>query len=158
MSKPVHIRPLAPDDYAAVGRIFFCAVHEGTRASYSYPQRLAWGGESVDLDRWKARVADLHGFVAEIDGEPVGVLTVNPSGYVELAYVLPSATRMGVGRRLLDAAERWARDQGAERLTTEASLVAQPFFSKNGWLVVEKEHVERRGVMLARYKMQKDLA
>jgi putative acetyltransferase len=65
--------------------------------------------------------------------------------------------RKGVGRALLNAAERWARDIGAARLTTEASLIAHPFFMKSGWLVVEEEHVERKGVILTRYKMQKEL-
>jgi len=152
------IRPLAADDYRAVGRIFFCAVHEGTRSAYTYVQRLAWGGETIDLDRWKARVEASSGFIAEVDGEPVGVLTIDLTGYVELAYVLPTATKRGVGTALLGSAERWAQDKGATRLTTEASLIARPFFLKNGWLVMEEERVERKGVLLTRFKMQKDLS
>lgn len=158
MNTQIHIRPLAPEDYAAVGRIFFCAVHEGTRAAYSYQQRLAWGGDAIDLDRWKARVEALGGFVAETDGEPIGFITIDRTGYVDLAFVLPSASGRGVGRTLLNAAEDWAKDNGATQLTTEASLVAHPFFLKRGWVVVEEEHVERKGVVLNRYKMQKDLA
>ncbi len=157
MSMHVDIRPLAADDYRAVGRIFFCAVHEGARSAYNHVQRLAWGGETIDLERWKARVAALSGFVAEVDGEPVGVITIDLTGYVELAYVLPSATKRGVGTALLSSVERWAKDNGATRLTTEASLIARPFFLKNGWLVLEEERVERKGVLLTRFKMQKDL-
>lgn len=153
----VDIRPLTTDDYRAVGRIFFCAVHEGTRSAYNYVQRLAWGGETIDLDRWKARVDAFSGFVAEIDSETVGVITIDLTGYVELAYVLPSATKRGVGTALLSSAELWAKDNGATRLTTEASLIARPFFLKNGWLVIEEEHVDRKGVILTRYKMEKDL-
>lgn len=157
MSTQIHIRPLAPEDYSAVGRIFFCAVHEGTRTAYSYQQRLAWGGDAIDLDRWKARVKALGGFVAETDGEPIGFITIDRTGYVDLAFVLPSASGRGVGRTLLNAAEDWAKDNGATQLTTEASLVAHPFFLKRGWVVVEEEHVERKGVILKRYKMQKNL-
>jgi putative acetyltransferase len=157
MTMHVDIRPLVADDYRAVGRIFFCAVHEGTRSAYTYVQRLAWGGETIDLDRWKARVKTLSGFVAEADSEPVGVITIDQTGYVALAYVLPSATQQGVGTALLSAAERWAKDKGATRLATEASLIARPFFLKNGWLVLEEEHVERNNVILTRFKMHKDL-
>jgi putative acetyltransferase len=157
MSTPTDIRPLVPEDYAAVGRIFFCAVHEGTRGAYSYEERLAWGGETIDLDRWKTRVETLNGFIAETAREPVGCMTIDPTGYVELAYVLPSATGRGVGRALLNAAERWAKDKGATRLTTEASLVARPFFLNCGWSVVDEERVVRKGVMLRRFRMQKDL-
>ena len=83
MSKHVNIRPLIAEDYRAVGRIYFCAIHEGTGSAYSYQQRLAWGGETIDLDRWKTRVQALTGFVAEDSGEPVGFITIDLSGYVD---------------------------------------------------------------------------
>ena len=157
MIKHVDIRPLAADDYRTVGRIYFCAVHEGTRSAYSYQQRLAWGGDTIDLDGWKMRVEALTGFVAEHDGEPLGFITIDQTGYVQFAFVLPSATGTGVGKALLNAAEQWAKEHGATQLTTEASLVARPFFLKSGWLVIEEEHVERKGVILMRSKMQKGL-
>ena len=158
MNAQIHIRPLMTEDYSAVGRIFFCAVHEGTRTAYSYQQRLAWGGDAIDLDSWKSRVEALDGFVAESDGEPIGFITIDRTGYVDMAFVLPSASGKGVGRTLLKAAEDWAKDNGATHLITEASLAAHPFFLKRGWLAVEEEHVERKGVVLKRYKMRKDLA
>lgn len=155
MNTPLHIRPLARDDYRAVGRIFFYAIHEGTKGIYSDQQRLAWGGETIELDRWKARLDHLNGFIAEINHEPVGFFTIDREGYLDLAFVLPSVARMGVGQALLKNVEQWAKDNGATQLTTDASLVAWPFFLKNGWHVTNEEHVERNGVTLTRYKMHK---
>ena len=88
--------------------------------------------------------------------EPIWFMTIDQTGYVELAFVLPSVARRSVGRALLNAAEQWVADHGATRLTAEASLVAHPFFLKGGWIAVEDEHVERKGVVLKRYRMQKD--
>lgn len=155
MSEQIKIRTLSPEDYRAVGRIYFCAVHEGARSAYSYEQRLAWGGETIDLDQWKKRVEALTGFVTERDNEPVGFITIDQTGHIDLAFVLPSATRRGVGRALLNAAERWASANGATRFATEASLVARPFFEKNGWSVLEEESVSCNGVILSRFRMQK---
>lgn len=157
MRQPVTIRPLRAEDYPALGRIFFCAVHEGTRSAYDQNQRLAWGGETIDLDRWKARVRDLTGFVAEDLGEPVGFMTIDQSGYIDLAFVLPSASGKGVGGRLLQSVELWAKDHGVAQLTVAASLIAHPFFLKNGWQVEEQEQVTRKGQILSRYRMRKDL-
>lgn len=157
MRLPILIRPLTPEDAGATGRIFFCAVHEGTCSAYDERQRCAWAGETFDPDRWRVRVQGLTGFVAEADGEPIGFMTIDRSGYVDLAFVRPSASRKGVGRALLQAAEDWAKAQGAVRMTTEASLIAGPFFQQSGWQVIEREEVERGGVMLARYRMQKHL-
>jgi putative acetyltransferase len=158
MRRQVEVRPLSVDDFRAVGRIFFCAVHEGTRGAYTHEQRLAWGGETIDLARWKKRLETLSGFVAVDEGEPVGFIAIDEAGYVDLAYVLPSATGRGAGRALLNAAEQWASAHGATELSTAASLVARPFFERNGWSVLEEEQVERAGVFLTRFRMQKVLA
>ena len=151
------IRPLVPGDYSHAGRIFFCAVHEGTRTVYSLRQRLAWAGESIDLAWWRARMAGMQGFVAEAEGEPVGFMTIDAAGYVDLAFVLPSCARRGVGARLLGAVEDWARARGVARLTTHASLAATPFFARHGWAVLAREQVRREGVALDRHHMEKRL-
>src|SRR5690606_35721873 len=77
-----HIRPLLPEDFPHAGRIFFCAVHEGTRNVYSPEQRLAWGGATIDLGRWRERIRGIAGFVAEVAGEPVGFMTLDGDGHV----------------------------------------------------------------------------
>lgn len=157
MDRNLRIRPLAADDYKAAGRIFFCAVHEGTISAYSYEQRLAWGGETIDLQRWKTAIETTSGFMAEDDGEPAGFITIDTTGYIDLMFVLPSAAGKGTGRALLHSAEKWAKANGVPRLSTKASIVARPFFEKDGWLVLEEEHASRHGVLLTRYKMQKNL-
>ena len=151
----IEIRHIRPEDYFSVSRIFFCAVHEGTNHAYSLAERRAWGGDTIDLLRWKERLITLTGFIAEVDGEPVGFITVDPMGYIDLAFVLPSAAGKGAGSALLERAEHLAFTQGATCLTTAASLAARPFFEKHGWAVLEEGQVERGGVTLKRYQMQK---
>lgn len=153
----IGIRQLAQDDYATAARIFFCAVHEGTRSAYTYPQRLAWAGQTIDLDRWQTRINALTGFVAEQGGESVGFMTIDKTGYIDLAFVLPSAMGKGVGKALLAKVEAWAKENGALHLTTAASLVARPFFLKCGWQVLAAEQVQREGVTLDRFRMAKEI-
>ena len=153
----IKTRHISPEDYVDVGRIFFCAVHEGTNHVYSLAQRTAWGGLTIDRPRWKERLTTLTGFVAEVDGESVGFITVDPTGYIELAFVLPSAAGKGVGSALLARAEHLAFVQGATVLATAASLAASHFFEKHGWGVLKEEQVERGGVIFKRYQMQKHL-
>ena len=153
----ISIRPLSGDDYAAAARIFFCAVHEGTRSAYTYPQRLVWGGQAIDLDHWRARISKVTGFVADHADEPVGFMTIDRSGYVDLAFVMPSAMGQGVGKALLAAVEGWAKENGARQLSTAASLVARPFFLNCGWQVLEEEQVQREGITLNRFRMGKEI-
>ena len=45
-----------------------------------------------------------------------------PAPYVESWYVEPDARAQGVGRRLMEAAERWARERGYTELASDAEL------------------------------------
>ncbi len=155
--EPLTIRPLREDDAPHAARIFFCAVHEGTRAHYSFAQRMAWGRDRVDPEAWRQRLAGMTGFVAERKGEPVGFMTIDATGYIDLAFVLPSAAGTGVGWQLYRAVERKARDLGASVLTTEASKVARPFFERQGWSVVAEQTVHKQGVGLTNCRMEKVL-
>ncbi|MET8869934.1 GNAT family N-acetyltransferase [Nonomuraea sp. NPDC004580] len=68
-------------------------------------------------------------FVAVAGVEVVGVVSVNtqdhftgtPEAYVGELAVAAHAARMGVGRRLVAAAEEWARGQGVRHLSLETA-------------------------------------
>ncbi len=45
-----------------------------------------------------------------------------PVGYIEGWYVDPAMRRCGVGRRLVDAAEAWARSKGCRQMASDAEL------------------------------------
>lgn len=158
MSEDLQLRPLVTADAPDVARIFFCAVHEGTRHVYTARQRRAWGGDAVDPESWRTRLTDTQGFVATLGDEPVGFMTYDATGHLDLAFVLPSMTRRGIGRSLLHAVEFAVREAGARQLTTEASLAARGFFARHGWDVEAEETVERGGVGLRRFRMRKTLA
>ena len=130
-------------------------MQKGTRLHYSLAQRLAWGRDSVSPDALRERLEGLVSFVAELDEKPVGFMTIDATGYIDLAFVLPSAVGKSVGWKLYEAVETRARELGAVMLTTEASKVARPFFERQGWIVVEKQTVYRQGVDLVNYKMRK---
>jgi len=151
------IKSLTPDDAGAVARIFHSAVHEGTGEHYTQAQRLAWGGEDVDPEGWQHRLAGLTGFVAELEGQPVGFMTIEASGYIDLAFVHPKAAGKGVGHRLYQAVEAQAHEWGATSLSTNASKAARGFFERQGWQVVAEQTAERQGVELTNYKMLKAL-
>ncbi|MGW3351985.1 GNAT family N-acetyltransferase [Nonomuraea rubra] len=83
-------------------------------------------------------------FVAAAGGEVVGVVSVNThrhftgpvEAYVGELVVAPRAVRTGLGRRLLGAAEDWARRQGVRHLTLETAAgntTARRFYAAVGY-------------------------
>jgi len=82
---------------------------------------------SDSLLLWKVFVAErpdegLCGFVeASIRPHVDGCFT-RPVGYVEGWYVDPDVRRQGIGRKLVEAAERWATIQGCKEMASDAHL------------------------------------
>jgi putative acetyltransferase len=151
------IRPICDTDGEIAASIFFDAVHAGTREYYTHEQREAWGGTAPDPAAWDDRLRGMDGFVAELDGSPVGFMTIDRGGYIDLAFVMPSVAGTGVGWQLYGAVERSAREFGATRLTTQASRKARPFFERQGWTVEREQTAVRRGVELTNFRMWKQL-
>ncbi|MEN3950977.1 GNAT family N-acetyltransferase [Iodidimonas sp. SYSU 1G8] len=154
----VTIRPLRAEDGEIAGEIFFDAVHHGTGEHYTHEQRTAWAGASPNPSGWRNRLVDVDGFMAELNGTPAGFMTIDASGYIDLAFVRPGALGMGVGWLLYRAIEARAEQLGVACLTTEASRKARPFFERQGWTVEREQRVVKRGVSLTNFRMTKWLS
>lgn len=154
---PVTIRRYRDGEAPALHRIFYKAVRHGTAAFYSDAQRRAWAPSSRMPERWNARLVEQFTLVATVEGRIVGFMSLADHGYLDLAFVLPDHKSSGVGSRLYTEIESEARHQKLHFLTTEASHAARPFFLRHGWQDVEKQTVERHGVALENFRMEKAL-
>lgn len=151
------LRSLLPGDSAAAAKIFFDAVHIGTAAYYDEEQREAWGGIAPDPIAWAASLSRLSGFVAEVEGVPIGFITFGTDDFIHHAFVRTDHSGRGVGWRLHNAVENSVLAAGGSRLTTNASKKARPFFERQGWIVELEQTVVRNGVELNNFRMSKVL-
>ena len=128
---PVRIRPAAPRDQGALGALKL-------RAS------LAWGDHLEALESMPdARTVPAEHlpfvFLAEDDGRILGFATVlaGPGSRAELEdlFVEPELWRRGVGRQLIQEAERRARALGASSLHLIAGR-ARAFYAACGFEVI----------------------
>lgn len=125
----VAVREAASEDAKAATEIAFRA-----KASWGYPRE--W------LAEWKPKLTfspdylSWHdGFVAEVDGEPVGIAVLIRTGDTfELGHlwVAPEAQGQGAGRKLLEAVRVRAFERGAEWLRIEADPNAVLFYERMG--------------------------
>jgi len=114
----VDVRVVGADEWPLWRDVRLAAL---TRSPEAFRSRLAdWahGGER----QWRERLTlpGAHNLVAERDGAPVGLARGVPAGdgVVELhsVWVHPDARGCGVGARLVEAVETWARGRGARTL------------------------------------------
>ena len=154
----VEIRPYRPEDLAAVSRVFYDAVHIGAARAYSDKERWAWAPHLPLAERWGPRLLRQAVLVAWRD-RPVGFFAFRlEDGYIDLAYVDPKVQGQGAAYAIYSQVEDQVRRAGAQGMTTEASLVARPFFERQGWVVTKAQIVEQRGAELRNFKMLKDLS
>ncbi len=97
--------------------------------------------------------------IAELDGEPVGLgALVVENSELRACYVVPEASRKGVGTALVAEIERIAQENGLERLELLASVNAESFYAFLGYETHGRtEHVLRTGHPMAAVKMAKML-
>ena len=143
-------------DYDALGQVMFRSIHEGT-SPYIQAERAAWLPRANAGATWAQRLDRQHIVLAETEAAIIGFLTVEAEGDIDLAFILPEARGQGVFRGLLGRITDHARSTGVTRLTTHASLMAQPAFARHGFAITLHETVRRNGECLRRAAMVKNL-
>ena len=126
----------SPDDAAPTHAVYRSAILRTASADDEPSQIAAWAGdEHPDLERWDARRAAAHTFVAIVDGKVVGFVDLLDDGLVGMLFVHPEVGRRGVARRLVDTVKQEARSAGLSTLHTHASRTARPAFERLGFRV-----------------------
>ena len=96
-----------------------------------------WGAEMVVSRGRVYRLSDLPGFVAEIDGESVGLATYYVEGYAcELMSINSWRENLGIGAALIDAVKEAARQADCDKLwviTTNDNTGALRFYQRRGF-------------------------
>jgi putative acetyltransferase len=149
----VEVRAYRPDDATRLYAIFIESIRVGAANHYTHAQRLAWAPEPDMRAGWPDQLAALETWVAQVDDDIAGFMGATPQGYIDLAFVRPRWMGRGVAQALYDCIFERARGRGLTRLTTHASLLAQPFFARQGWQVDTPETVDRNGEALKRFAM-----
>ncbi len=156
MTTQFAIRRAGVEDYDAIADVMFDAVRHG-RSNYSEEQRQAWVPHCRSGSAWIERLDSQSIFAADFSGQINGFMSLAKNGYIDFAYIRPSAQGTGMFRRLYQAIEHLAMQTGEPRLWVHASLMAQPAFTAVGFQITRNETVEIGGHLLQRFEMEKQL-
>lgn len=155
----VRLRDAVPGDGAALSALYAAAVRGQGAQSYNPAQIEAWAGLTPTGENLEARLADgrIRLVAMDADGRPLGFVDLESDGHIDLLYVAPDAGGRGLGRALLEAAERQARDAGLVRLYAEASERARATFEAAGFGVTARRDFEVAGVPIHNWAVEKAL-
>jgi GNAT superfamily N-acetyltransferase len=151
----VRVREAAPRDLEAVTELRLALLREHPQHPIYGRLRSDAGERARALFATQLRSTTEVILLAELDGDPVGVLRCVESigsplleparyAYVSSTYVRPAVRRRGVLRALLRAADRWARARGLDQMrlhNVAGSESAEGAWSSLGFAVVEQVRV-----------------
>ncbi len=143
----------------AMAEVFYRAVREGAKGAYTEAQLEAWAPQvEPNWDR-PDKLLDQWAWVAEEDdGRLLGIMSLEPGGYLDMAFVIPEAMGGDVAPALHAALIARAREAGLTRLTVRASILARRFFLKQGWQVDALRMHPAAGEVYETYLMSLDLS
>ena len=144
-------------DLEAVLKLFYDNIHTVCVNDYTLEQLDAWAPKEPDVYRWQASLNRNHTLVVENESQIIGFGDVGETGYLDRLYVHPDYLHQGIASLIVEQLEKYAKAKGIGFMNTAASVTSQRFFEKQGYVVLQEQIVERRGVRLRRYLMEKKL-
>ena len=146
------VRRYQPCDCKEITELFYDTVHTVNSKDYTKEQLFAWATGNVDMEQWNRSLQEHFSLIAVEDKIIVGFGDIDSTGYLDRLYIHKDYQGQGVATAICDKLEQTV--QG--KIVTHASITAKPFFEKRGYIVVIEQQVERQGIFLTNYIMEKN--
>lgn len=166
----VRMRPYEQRDAGITQGVFRESVLELAALDYEEDQRAVWAKRAdMSIAEWHAQRSATHTYVAVMSYQAVGFCDVDNHGYIDMLFVAPPASRMGIGTALLNTVEQHYRRAHVAQsnahshptapltMTAHVSLTAQRVFERQGFVVTEHRRVVIDGVNFHNLLMVKQL-
>lgn len=135
-----------------LSELFYNTVHSINAKDYTEEQLNVWATGSVDLEKWNQSLLSHFSVVAVEDEIIVGFGDIDTTGYLDRLFVHKDYQYQGIATAICDKLECIF---DVDKITTHASITAKPFFEKRGYKVIKKQNVEKNGVLLQNFVMEK---
>lgn len=146
------IREYCPSDCETLAELFYHTVHAVNIKDYTKEQLDVWATGIIDLEKWNQSFEEHYSLVALDDEVTVGFGDINKTGYLDRLFVHADYQRKGIAAALCNQLEQAV--QGS--IVTHASITARPFFEKRGYRVIKEQQIERQGIFLTNFIMEKE--
>ncbi|MBN1038866.1 GNAT family N-acetyltransferase [Clostridium botulinum] len=146
------IREYTSADCNSLAELFYNTVHSINEKDYSEEQLNVWATGRVNFEAWNRSFLEHFTVVVVDDDVIVGFGDIDKTGYLDRLFVHKNYQKRGIAKAICDELEKKVN---TERFITHASITARPFFEKRGYRVLKEQQVEREGIILLNYVMEK---
>ena len=146
------VRPYQAEDIDDIVQLFYDTVHTINARDYTQQQLDVWATGEVDRAGWNESFLSHTTAVALVNNRIVGFGDMNANGYLDRLYVHKNFQRIGIASAIC----QWLEDKiRSNQYVTHASITARPFFEAIGYIVIKQQQVERQGVFMTNFVMEK---
>ena len=158
MKMDFKIRIAQQSDSAELRDLYKNTVLVVNRRDYSQDEVEDWASCGDDLSNIEEMIKT-HYFIVAVNqlSQIVGFSSITPQGYLHSMFIHADFQGKGIATMLLEEIERYAIEQGMERITSEVSLTARPFFERQGYTVEKEQKRQANKLSLTNFWMQKTL-
>ena len=146
------IRKYQSTDCNEIVELFYNTIHTINAKDYTKKQLNAWAPSKVNLERWDQSLREHYSVVVVENEIIVGFGDIDKSGYLDRLFVHKDYQGRGIATSICDKLEQVV--QG--KIFTHASITAKSFFENRGYKVIKEQLVERYGVELTNFVMEKN--
>ncbi|MFD2555124.1 GNAT family N-acetyltransferase [Sphingobacterium tabacisoli] len=150
----MEIRKYRSSDIKEIAELFYETVHTINKKDYSEEQLSVWATGNIDMEKWDISFQSNQTFVALENDVIVGFGDIEATGYLDRLYVHKDFQGKGIATAICNVLEK---EVNMDCIQAHASITAKPFFIKRGYKVIKEQEVERQGILLTNYLMEKCL-
>jgi putative acetyltransferase len=152
------IRTATVSDIPEMTELYKNTILFVNRKDYSAEEVEDWASCGDNMAHLHESFAEQHYIVAENEQKTIaGFASINDAGYMHTLFVHKDFQHQGIATLLYKAIEKYAKEKDAEKITSEVSITARPFFEKQGFVVDEEQKRKANQLCLTNYKMSKSI-
>lgn len=152
------LRKYKSDDCLKLLKLFYDTVRTVNKKDYNDEQLSVWAPDNYIEEKyntWQKSLSENFTVIAEKNGDIVGFGDIEKNGYLNRLFVHKNYQSRGIASSIVKELENYAEKICIRTIITEASTTAKPFFEKIGYSLVKEQQVEKKGIFLTNYVMEK---
>lgn len=146
------IREYKNSDCKEVSELFYNTVHTINAKDYTEEQLNVWANKEIDLEKFNKSLIEHYSLVAVENKIIVGFGDIDETGYLDRLFVHKDYQNRGIATAICNRLEQ---KMLKGKVITHSSITAKSFFEKIGYKVIKEQQVERKGLFLTNYIMEK---
>ena len=146
------VREYQISDCKEITELFYNTVNTVNEKDYTKEQLDVWATGQVDLEKWNQSLQEHYSIVVIENEVIVGFGDIDKTGCLDRLFVHADYQGKGIATAICNQLEQTVQGD----ITTHASITAKPFFEKRGYKVVKEQQVERQGIFLTNFCMEKN--